>query len=112
MPEVWRASGGGAGQKEMKLRPLRVCFCWAVPALILTQYQCIGKKMSLFEQISRPIGSRARLQPPSIELRKTSYQYSTVELAGRTTSVMAPPPPDSPGRRSRKFSSTPRTPSV
>ena len=36
MPEVWRASGGGAGQKEMKLHPLRVCFCWAVPALILT----------------------------------------------------------------------------
>ena len=34
--EVWRASGGGAGQKEMKLHPLRVCFCWAVPALILT----------------------------------------------------------------------------
>ena len=33
--EVWRASGGGAGQKEMKLHPLRVCFCWAVPALIL-----------------------------------------------------------------------------
>ena len=39
MPEVWRASGGGAGQKEMKLHPLRVCFCWAVPALILTLHQ-------------------------------------------------------------------------
>ena len=49
MPEVWRASGGGAGQKEMKLHPLRVCFCWAVPALIhfarpleyLSEY-CVG----------------------------------------------------------------------
>ena len=56
--------------------------------------------------------ARARAAPSSPRGSFNLQADVAERSAGRTTSVLAPPPPDSPGRRSRRFSSTPRTPSV